>query len=93
MRQEIKKELQIIESSGESDAEDLKNRWEIFREQQHEQRKFKDDRLTAADWIVEIKNHVQMVMEKFKLKSRKVVAGLRAEINYEIAVKSNDVSC
>ena len=33
-----------------------------------------------------------MVMEKFKVKSRKVVAGLRAEVNYEIAVKTNEVS-
>lgn len=33
-----------------------------------------------------------MVMDKFKTRSRTVIAGLRAEVNYQIAVKVNLVA-
>ena len=45
-----------------------------------------------ADFVVEIKNHVQMVMDKFKHKKQSLAAALRAEVNYQVAVKTNKVS-
>ena len=83
---DIIKKFQEFESDGESDRDDLQARLDIFRQQDRE------GQIAMSDFIVEIKNHVQIVMDKFRIKKKALAAALRAEINYQVAVKTNKVS-
>ena len=52
----------------------------------------KSSQVSVRDMIVEIHNHVKQVIEKFKKRKKEMIASVRAEINYQIAIKVNKVT-
>ena len=56
----IDEKLRAFESSGESDADDLNERFETFCKQA------RDGEVDDADFLLEMKNHVAMVIKKLK---------------------------
>ena len=91
---EIGKRYQDFESSGESDNEDLKERLLLMKNYDgtHFKGKDGDNQFSMNDVVVEIHNHVSAVMQKFKKRKKMMLAALRADINYQIAVKVNKTS-
>ena len=43
------------------------------------------------DFIIEIKDYIEAVMKKFNNKKMNLLAGVRAEINYQVGLKVNIV--
>ena len=44
-----------------------------------------------VDFIIEIKDYIEAVMKKFNNKKMNLLAGVRAEINYQVGLKVNIV--
>ena len=93
---EILERFESFESSGESDDDDLKERFKLIKKNMQAGGQVatqdKDNQFCLNDMVVEIHNHVSAVMLKFTKCKKDMLAALRADINYQIAVKINKTS-
>ena len=81
----INAKFEQFESDGESDAEDLDQRFDNFCAQAREGQA--DD----ADFLMEMKNHIAMIIKKLQHKKKELMVGMKAEIHYQIGTKVNVV--
>lgn len=82
---QINAKFEQFESDGESDADDLDQRYNNFCVQA------RDGQADDADFLMEMKNHIAMIMKKLQRKKKELMVGLKAEIHYQIGTKVNIV--
>jgi len=49
----------------------------------------KEGLVDDADFLLEIKNHIETIIKKFKHKKKELLSGVRAEISYQVGTKVN----